>query len=271
MDQGAKRLLVGAGACVACFGLLLVLVYWWGPARHADGAALRGFVGLERTGPMKGVIRLADPLPYLLLAVALVATALARGSPGRAVVAALLLGGSALTSQALKPLLAFDRYESFLGPDQIHAASFPSGHATASMALAFAAVLVVHERWRLVAAAGGTAFTLAVSFSIVSLGGHFPSDVAGGYLVAAAWFLAAVGAVHARRAAATRTGRSPELPPRWAAVAVGLAALAIAVPVAPEAVGYAERHTAFAAVAAGIGAAAAAALAGAAMLSRPRG
>lgn len=270
MDRDTKRLLLGAAACAVAFGLLVVLAYWWEPARDADGSALRGFVGLERAGAMEDIISLADPLPYAVMSAVLVLVALARRRPGRALVAALLLGGSALTTQALKSLLAFDRHERFLGPNQVEAAAFPSGHATASMALAFAAVLVAPAALRLPLAALGMLFTLAISFSIVALGGHYPSDILGGYLVASTWFLAAFGAVHARRTAAARSGRELELPPRWAAAAVLLAALAITIPFAPDAIDYAERHTAFAVVACAIGAAAAGLLVGVAMVSRPR-
>jgi len=57
---------------------------------------------------------------------------------------------------------------------------------------------VVPARLRPYATALGAAFAIAVSFAFLSLGWHYPSDVLGGYLVAAAWTGAAVAALRWR-------------------------------------------------------------------------
>src|SRR5207237_1135091 len=84
-----------------------------------------------------------------------------------------------------------------LGHAQLGAASYPSGHATASMSLAFAAVLVAPAAWRPVVAALGALFSLAVCESILLLAWHFPSDVLGGYLVATSFACLVVAALAA--------------------------------------------------------------------------
>jgi membrane-associated phospholipid phosphatase len=123
-----------------------------------------------------------------------------------------------------------------------------------------------------VAAFVGVGFALAVAYSVIALGSHFPSDVAGGFLLATGWGLVIASAL---RAAAARwpegTGRSRgavmlrEVVDRVAAVgllAAALAGLALAALVTAtllltrfsDLVDYADRHTAFVVVAAALAA-----------------
>ncbi len=98
-------------------------------------------------------------------------------------IAAILLGAN-VTTQLLKPLLAAPRPARCpAGP--VGAASWPSGHATAAMSLAPVLVLAAPARLRPAVAALGAAFAVAVSYSFLTLGWHYPSDVFGGFLVAA--------------------------------------------------------------------------------------
>ena len=55
------------------------------------------------------------------------------------------------------------------------------------MMLALCAVLVSPRRLRPLVALLGTALAVGVSYSILVLGWHFPSDVLGGFLVAGGW------------------------------------------------------------------------------------
>lgn len=251
----AKPALALAAGCAGAFVALLLIAYFAGFARWADGAALQGFLGLQRplTVPVfERLVHLADPLPYVLLGLALLAAALAQGRPRHAAAAALLLGGSAVSSQTLKPLLAMERSFDFT---QVSAAAYPSGHATAAMALALAAVLVAPPAWRRAVAAAGGAFALGVSFSILALGWHFPSDVVGGHLVATVWCLLAIAAL---RAAGTHWPEGTARGARALVAGGGVVAAIALLAVAPQAVAYAERHTAFAAVVAAMALAAAA-------------
>jgi hypothetical protein len=71
----------------------------------------------------------------------------------------------------------------------VAAEAFPSGHSTAIMSLAIAAVMVSPPRIRPLAALVGGVIALTVGLSVVINGSHFPSDVAGGFLLATAWGL----------------------------------------------------------------------------------
>ncbi len=187
--------LLAALACLAGLAVTGVLAYFVPLARVRDAAALQGFTALNRprlTPLIDQVAHLADPLPYAIIGFSLAGVALIRRRPrvAAAIVALLVLTG--LTTRTLKPLLASPRYDDWLGSGQIAAASWPSGHATAAMTLALCALLAVPGRVRPTAAAVGAAFAISVSYSILALGWHFPSDVLGGFLVATTWTLLAV-------------------------------------------------------------------------------
>jgi membrane-associated phospholipid phosphatase len=196
--RSPRTALLAALACVAGLGVTLVLAYFAPPFGGRDAATLQGFVDLNRprlTPMLSHVAHLADPVPYALIGLALVIVALARRRARVGLAIAVVLIGSAVTTESLKPLLSHPRPQEWLGKGQIAAASWPSGHATAAMALALCAVLAAPARWRPAAAAAGGLFALAVGYAILVLGWHFPSDVIGGFLVAALWSSLAVAAV----------------------------------------------------------------------------
>jgi hypothetical protein len=145
------------------------------------------------------------------------------------------------------------------------------------MALALCAVLAAPARLRPLVAALGAAFAAAVSYSFLTLGWHYPSDVFGGFLVAIVWTLlcaAAVFAYDARRPRAADLEPSRGLSVRealWppaAVVAGGLAIVALVALARPHAViDYARAHTMFVVGAAAIGTLALALAMGLALLS----
>jgi len=257
MTSSSKRLLLLAAACWVTFGVLLVIAYWLPVAAWADGWAVRGFLNLHRPWLVdlaSAVARLADPGPFAIWTVLLAGVALYRKQPRHALAVIVLLGGANVLTQTLKVALAHERWHEFLGNAQLSAASFPSGHATAAMALAFAAVLVAPAAWRPVVAVCGAIFALAVSESIMLLAWHFPSDVAGGFLVATACALTTVAALQiAEERWPERTGRDAARraikgvdPQRTSTVVAGfvVAALAgIAIAAGQHTVRFADHHT----------------------------
>lgn len=287
-----RALLLGAALCAGAFLVMLALAYGSSQARWLDASALQGFLGLQgrRVSPVTERLGwLGDPWPVAGAAAFLAAIALARGRPRVAGLVLLLVGLTSVSSQALKALLAYPRSDEMVDGARVDPAAFPSGHATASMALALALVLVVAPRLRPVAAVAGSALALAVSFSVISMGWHFPSDVIGGFLLATGWTLVLLAALLAADARSPqRAGRGTRVHRRGATVdllaGAGLAAvvlaglvLAIALAVAVVAfrlgdlVDYAQDHTVSLVVATLLGLSAVALLGGVAGVLARRG
>ena len=211
MAARPRTLLVAACACALGFLVLLGLAYGSDWARWADAVSLHGFLGFQgSTGEpvAEAIAHLGDPLQVGLIGSALALVATARGRPRTALMVLALLAVTSASSQVLKALLAYPRYDPGIGAATVDPAAFPSGHATASMALAIALVVVVPPGLRRAATVVGVAFAVGVSFSIVALGWHFPSDVVGGYLLATGWALALLAGLRAAQA------RYPERRPR---------------------------------------------------------
>lgn len=190
--------------------------------RVLDAGAMQAFTGVARpplTPSIEGAAALADPLPFVLGGIALVAFALLRGRLLMAAIVPLILVGANLTTQALKPALADPRIIELNGTPSIYPGSWPSGHATASMSLALCLVLVIGPRLRPLAALLGAGYAIAVGYALVALGRHLPSDVFGGYLVAATFTLLGIAALVALEA---------RWPPRTARQAAAISPLALA-------------------------------------------
>jgi len=182
-----RALLVGAAACAAAFVALFLVAYLWPEARAVDAAALEGFVGLQRPTVDRVsslVVSVGDPGPVLLGAVLLAAVALIRKRPRSALFALGLIAVTSVSGQLLKALLAYPRAEGRIEGADISDLAFPSGHTTATMSLAIALVVVMPARLRVLTALVGGGAVLAMSYSLVANGSHFPSDVVGGYLLA---------------------------------------------------------------------------------------
>jgi membrane-associated phospholipid phosphatase len=266
----ATPVLLAALGCAAAAVAVWAAAFDWGFARRLDAGALRGFVGVGAhpsvEAPANALAHLADPLPFGLLALALVAVALYRGRPRVALAVPGVLLAANVTTQILKPLLADPRTCTCAGDSTVAAAAWPSGHATAAMSLALCAVLVAPPRLRPTAAVAGSLFSLGVSYALLSQGWHFPSDVVGAYLVAAFYTLVAVAGLRAADARwPARTGR--EAAARWGSVAAPAAAgvLVAAVPAAAvlltrptDVAAFVASNRAFVVVAAGLAVAAAA-------------
>jgi membrane-associated phospholipid phosphatase len=267
MPKRAKIALLAAGAGVVLLALTWYLESHVGVFRRADAAIFRGFAPLH-TRPRLYVIanfvaHLCSPERYVYLAPIPILIALVRRRPRLAVAVGAILLGANVTTHLLKPLLASPRPPVPLTVGlHMSSDSWPSGHATAAMALALSLVLASPSRWRPRVAALGAAFSVAVCYSFLTLGWHYPSDVLGGFLVATTWTLLVVAAFFAsdvrwpRRELAERREKMSighALGPPAAALlgAVVLAGL-VALARPHEVVAYARDHEAFTLGAAGI-------------------
>jgi membrane-associated phospholipid phosphatase len=182
--------LLTAATCSAALVLEGLIAFELPLARSLDARSLAGFQALTsnpRLYALASGIDNATPVAIALVGVLLVAVALIRRRPRVALAVPIAMAGAVGTTEVLKHLVTQSRQSPVLGWNQLAAGSWPSGHATAAMIAALCAVLVAPSRLRPVVALLGSAAVLAVSYSMLALSAHFPSDILGGFLVAGLW------------------------------------------------------------------------------------
>lgn len=185
-------LLVTAGHVLARNGPLpldTLGLLWF---RAADNPAqLAGPAGMAAV--WKGLTWTGDTLPRIVAGL-LVMALLWWGCRRRAAavfLAAVLLSGTAL-SNGLKVWTGRARPQLVSALDQVSTASFPSGHALVSslfyvtVALLLAPLLPAAWMRRALLAAA-IALSFAMGLSRIALGVHWPTDVLGGWALAAVW------------------------------------------------------------------------------------
>lgn len=191
----------------------------------AAGAELdaRGVVSLDPTTAPRAyaatdsLLRTVSVVSIALFGAAVAAIALLRRRAELALGALALIAAANVTTQLLKPALG--RVDPTGGDiERLLPGAFPSGHTTVAASLAVALVLVTPGGLRFSVAAFGAAYAAGVGIATVALGWHYPSDVAGGYLVVAAWSCLVVAALRARPG--PRVTRPIEPAVRRAALAV---------------------------------------------------
>jgi membrane-associated phospholipid phosphatase len=269
LQSRARTALTGAGISV-----VLLLATWYAShyvalVKRVDASILKGFADFRHPAVdrlTEFVAHLCNPHPYVVLAAVPVLVALARRRPLVAVTVGAIMLFANETTQLLKPLLAAPRDPvSWIA---INSASWPSGHATAAMSLALCAVIASPARLRPVVAAAMSTFAIAVCYSFLELGWHYPSDVLGGFLVATAWTLLGVAGLSAYEARRLRRTVSPTgaaavdrpafsigqaLTPAVALLAIAAVLIGLIVLARPhEVLTYARQHRAFVIGAGGI-------------------
>jgi membrane-associated phospholipid phosphatase len=251
--QGPLPAALGCLACIAGLVGLMLVAYYDPTAQRLDATALYGFNTLEAgllRGPAWGFALIGGFIPLSLGLIGLYCLGARWGRRREAIAAIVVVLGANLTAQILKVVLAHPRIQPILGTEQVNAAAFPSGHATSAMSMAVAALLVVPPRWRTPTAVAGAVLVFGVSFSVLVLRWHFPSDVLGGILVATGYGFAALATLRylaARPSDRRGTALLPSAPSRGALEAVGamtaLAAAAVALAFAGKIFDYAGTYT----------------------------
>ena len=98
------------------------------------------------------------------------------------------LGGSIIINRTAKILLHRVRPHLWPSPAPEFDYGFPSGHAMASMTLVAALVILTwRSRWRWLVLAIGSVFVLAIAWTRLYLGVHYPSDIVAGWSASIAW------------------------------------------------------------------------------------
>jgi membrane-associated phospholipid phosphatase len=218
MPTRVKWALGGAAGCVAVLALLWFAAFHVGFFERGDRKVFLSFYSLTYPHYRGRVhdtatwfVSLCDPSHYVYLVVLPVAVALARRRAYDACAVLVLVGGAGATTLVLKHLVPQTQVVSVTDiASVVPYPRFPSGHSTAAMALALSLTFVTPVRLRPVMAGLGAVFAAAVGYSLLTIGSHFPSDVFGGFLVAAAWSLTTVGVL---REFERRLGASPRPAP----------------------------------------------------------
>ncbi len=229
VTRAASRTAVLA-ASAAGFALAFVAAYLLFVRTEAGRGVENGVV---RSAQSAGTADWAAPLREADLVVALggvavliVAIALARRRLALGVPALVLLAAPLVVAQLLK-LYVLERPST---GDRLGVAShnsFPSGHASAAMAVLVALAIVLPRRFRRTALVTGGFGVAWVSAAAVALGWHRLSDTVGGCLLVAAVTCAGAAVVSARRPDGDRVPLVPVVTGFLAPLALVLAGYAV--------------------------------------------
>jgi membrane-associated phospholipid phosphatase len=200
-----RAAILTAVCALAAFAALTIVVLDFG-VDGWDRAALRAVAHLHShslTTAIKAVTALGTVYWVAPLTGVAAIAAVVLGRPRAAALAVLAVAGAELLQLGLKQLFGRPRPSVFPQLEQITSAAYPSGHALVSASLAFALVAICwRRRWRVPVTVLATLYVLAIGFSRVYLGVHYPSDVLAGWLLAAVWVAslsAALGPLVGRR------------------------------------------------------------------------
>ena len=217
-----RPLAAAAAAFALAFAAVFFLALHTSRGLHADGelygrASGSGLATVQRAG--ERTLATIDVGSLVVGALLLGLLALLRGRVGRALAAVALVVVSVCSAELLKH--ALPHVAGALPPGR--EASFPSGHTAVAVSLGLALVLAAPPLLRPAAAVLGAAYAAAVAFSLVALGWHFPSDVAGSFFLCGFWASLAA-------AAAGGVVRKPTI--SFGGAAVGVVAVAAGLVVA---------------------------------------
>lgn len=118
----------------------------------------------------------------------------------KAVVLSITIAALAFMNLLLKLLFARPRPELWPNLVETSTYAFPSGHAMLSSALAFTLIaLLWNTRWRWAILVIGIIYVLAVGFSRLYLGVHYPTDVIAGWCISGAWVILVLAILRGRK------------------------------------------------------------------------
>lgn len=196
-----RRAMVGAGvsACVAIFLVLAAAVHSRGRVVAFDGAladALSMSMDASLLWLLSWVTYLGDRNFLTVLSVAMTLYLLWTGRWRLAAFCAITTGLGGLLNRVLKVTFERVRPEHDHGFAAAMGWSFPSGHASAAMAVYGTACYLLWRlapaSWRWPGVAAAAALIMAIGLSRILLQVHFASDVTAGFAVTLAWLAVCV-------------------------------------------------------------------------------
>jgi membrane-associated phospholipid phosphatase len=178
-------LAAGSAVALALVYLLGVRTTW---GQRLDATALRGRSALRpRTiHAAHELLTTISVASLVLVGGLIVLVALARRRPLLALGAAIVIGGSTVSTELLKRVFLTRPYLGITDAVGPHA-SFPSGHTTVAFSLAVAALLVAPSHNRAAIGIIGSLYTIGIATAVVATANHRPSDPIGAVLVVTAW------------------------------------------------------------------------------------
>jgi undecaprenyl-diphosphatase len=178
-----------AAIAVALLLAFVLLFAFGGADAPADRAILYWAQRESLVAPARFVTRLADWTSVLLIAGSAALWLAWRRRRGAALLLIALLLSERLIVELLKKLVGRDRPDPAGHLDAVHSLAFPSGHSANAMTLGLGLALLLTPPGgaRAAAVAAALLFALLVGVSRMVLGVHWPSDVAGGWLLGALW------------------------------------------------------------------------------------
>ena len=144
---------------------------------------------------MRDITALGGVTVLTLVSALAIAFLLMRGRVKQALYTALATGGGAVMGKLLKSLFARERPEVVPHLVEVTSLSFPSGHSMNSAIVYLTLAVMIsrsfdERRARIFTIGSAALLVLAIGFSRLYLGVHYPTDVLGGWTVGASWALA---------------------------------------------------------------------------------
>ena len=159
-----------------------------------DLTAMRGRAVQSRRliGAAGGLLGTVSVASLGLVMLVLTGVAIVRRRPRVALVAAVVVGGSIVTTELLKYVVLARPALMVLANGEDPANTLPSGHSTIAMAVVIAMILVLPRRAQGMAALVGAPYAVGIGLATVLAGWHRPSDVVAAAFVVAAWTFAGI-------------------------------------------------------------------------------
>ncbi|WP_070153345.1 phosphatase PAP2 family protein [Sphingobium phenoxybenzoativorans] len=186
---------LGRRALLFILSLLLVLAIalaqrwgWLRPFNHGlmggAGAWRDTAIGPPVTLTMVGLSEIGDTAARIGMSLVACAMLFWRGRGRQTVWLVLVVVGGTLLNAGLKQVFAAPRPDLLPHLDIVKSYSFPSGHASGNMIFFGALAMLIGRGWAWTAA---SAMILAIGFSRVWLGVHWPTDVLAGWILGMGW------------------------------------------------------------------------------------